>query len=249
MRAVTFDLWDTIVDDDTDEPIRAERGLLPKPKERRTLFVNEVLEHHSFDLDRVNEAFDHLNDRFRHWWKVEHHTPIIGDRLREGYRFLGIDETPGFAEMVEAFSMMEVDIPPVLAPGIRGCLENLHGRYKLGIVSDAIVTPGSYLRKILENYDLLHLFDYCVFSDEAGAAKPAGKVFDIACAKLNVTRENLVHIGDREANDIDGPANYGAHSVLYVGVVDRGSIATTRADAVCYHHDDMPGLIDGIFAK
>ena len=37
IKAITFDLWDTLVADDSDELIRAERGLRSKKDERRHL--------------------------------------------------------------------------------------------------------------------------------------------------------------------------------------------------------------------
>ena len=38
IKGVTFDLWDTMVRDESDEPVRAARGLRSKKAERR-LFV------------------------------------------------------------------------------------------------------------------------------------------------------------------------------------------------------------------
>jgi FMN phosphatase YigB (HAD superfamily) len=249
-KAVTFDFWDTIVIDDSDEPKRASKGLATKAQARRALFVTELLAHHpGLNNSQADAAFDHCNALFRHWWKVEHRTPAIGDRLREGFRHLNLEPTPGFDEMVARYAALEVETPPDLAPGIHGCLDNLAGRYRLGIISDAIVTPGAGLRQVLKDYGLLHYFDYCVFSDEAGAAKPAPKVFDIACEKLDVPPENLVHIGDREANDVAGPVNYGAKCVLYTGVIDRGSSKTTAANAVCIHHQELPITIDALFPE
>ena len=49
IRAITFDLWDTIVIDDSDEPKRAAQGLSSKPVARETLFIEEVRAHH-FDI-------------------------------------------------------------------------------------------------------------------------------------------------------------------------------------------------------
>jgi len=249
-RAVTFDFWDTIVIDDSDEPKRAAKGLTSKAVARRAIFVGEVLAHHpEIGRDQADSAFDHCNQLFRHWWKVEHHTPPIGTRLLEGFRHLDLAPTPGFEDMVAAYAALEVDTPPDLAPGIQQCLDDLSGRYRLGIISDAIVTPGIGLREILNEYGLLHYFDYCVFSDEAGAAKPAPKVFDIACEELQVRPENLVHIGDREANDVAGPVSYGAKCVLYTGVIDRGSSGSTAANAVCIHHNELPATIDALFPE
>ena len=45
IQAVTFDFWDTLVIDDSDEPARAARGLPTKVETRRQLFVEEVLRH------------------------------------------------------------------------------------------------------------------------------------------------------------------------------------------------------------
>jgi putative hydrolase of the HAD superfamily len=249
IRAVTFDLWDTIVVDDSDEAMRAARGMPSKKQAREELFVAEVLAHHpEVGQERAAAAFAHCNERFRHWWKVEHHTPHIALRLETGLRWLGVGNTPGFDALVKAFSRMEVDLPPDLAPGIEACLAALHGSYRLGIVSDAIVTPGRDLRDILKGHGLLHYFDVCVFSDEAGAAKPAPRVFEVACEALDCRPSELIHIGDREANDVAGPVNFGSHAVLYTGVIDRGDVPTTRADVVCTHHDELPSAIAGLRA-
>ena len=194
-------------------------------------------------------AVEAANARFRHHWKVEHHTPCVSDRLAVGFEVLGIARTPGFDALVGAWENMEVQIPPDLVPGIGDCLEALHQSVKIGIISDAIVTPGVGLRQILGDYGLLRHFDHFVFSDEAGAAKPAPRVFDLACAGLGVAPGELLHIGDREANDIAGPVAYGAHCVLYTGAIDRRAPGeTTQADAVVSHMAQMPAAIARVSA-
>ena len=243
---VTFDLWDTIVIDDSDEPKRAAQGLPSKQDMRRSLFVEEVLSHHpEFTRMEVDAAFDHLNDWFRQCWKVDHHTPAIGDRLAKGLLHLNIEPTPGFDEVVAKFSTMEVEIPPDLTPGIAECLDHLAGKYRLGIVSDAIVTPGLNLRELLANHGLARYFEVFVFSDEAGASKPDRKVFDLALATLGGKPSELAHIGDREYNDITGPVAYGAHGILYTGAINRGT-ENTRATAVYDHHRHLPELLAAI---
>jgi len=244
IRAVTFDLWDTIVADDSDEPRRAARGLASKVATRRQLFISEVRNHHQdIGEERASEGWDAANEWFRHCWKVEHHTPGLDERVRKGFEALGIEPTPGFSDLVQALAQMEVEIPPDAAPGIEACLRNLHGRYKLGIVSDAIVTPGSGLREILAKHGVADVFEIFVFSDEAGASKPDRKVFDVAAAGFGCEVHEILHIGDREYNDIGGPLGCGAKAVLYTGVIDRGA-TESRAHAVCSHHDDLPGIID-----
>ena len=249
IRAVTFDLWDTIVIDDSDEPKRASQGLLPKAEARLELFVEEVRAHHfEISRDRIEQAFTKATGQFNFHWKMEHRTPSVRTRLGWAFEALEIPPTPGINQLVRALEDMEVELPPDLAPGIRPCLEQLHGDYRLGIISDAIVTPGSGLRKILDHHGLLSYFDVFLFSDEVGAAKPSPVVFRRAISEFNIAPEELLHIGDRETNDVEGPLDFGSHGILYTGVVDRGGSHKSRATAVCRHHDQLPGILAGIQA-
>lgn len=247
VRGITFDFWDTIVDDDTDEPKRAAKGLPSKAEARVATFVDEILAHHpSIGREAAEAALAHANATFRHHWKVEHHTPCVADRLFVGFEKLGIARTPGFDGLVQAWEEMEVQIPPNLVPGIGDCLAALHGRYTLGIISDAIVTPGVGLRQILKDYGLFQYFDHFVYSDEAGASKPAARVFDLACEGLGVAAAELAHVGDRPANDIAGPNAYGSYSVLYTGVVDRRVDGDPVASVVVRDMTELPAAIAGL---
>lgn len=244
LKAVTFDFWDTIVADGTDEPKRADAGEPPKAVAQRRLFVQEVSTHHpELPLERINAAFDHMNQWFVQAWKVGHHTPHISERVLEGYRHLGIMPSPGFDHMVQALARMEVVFLPDLAPGIIDCLAVLKDRYKLGIISDTITSPGTSLREMLERYGLKDCFDALIFSDEVGASKPAPAIFAAAMEALGLDDPaQLAHVGDREANDIAGPLAFGAHAVLYTGIKDRGS-HNTKASGICAHHRDLPALL------
>ncbi len=242
LLAVTFDFWDTLVADDSDEPKRAALGLPPKPTARLRLLTDEITRHHpDISPERVKAAFDHANERFRHFWKVEHHTPAVPERLQLAYDFLGIPPTPGFGEIVRAVEDMEVEVPPQFVPGV-DALAELARDYKLGIVSDTIHTPGRGIRQLLESRGLLRHFSYLIFSDEVGASKPNPLVFQRASAGLGVPLESIAHVGDRESNDVDGPLALGMKAVLYTGAVDRDS-ASTRAHAVCSQMADLPGII------
>lgn len=244
IAALSFDLWDTLVVDDSDEPLRRARGLAPKAEAREALFVEEIAaQHPELPEERLRAAHAEAQRRFRHAWKVEHRTPSLADRLAVALDWLGIGPTPGFPAMLEAYGSMEVRCPPRPAPGAKELLARLHGRLPLVIVSDAIVTPGRGLREILAGHGMRDAFAAFVFSDEVGAAKPDPQVFRVAAERLGVEPASLVHIGDREANDVAGARAVGARSVLYTGVVDRGS-EHSAADAVCSHHEELPGLIE-----
>jgi FMN phosphatase YigB (HAD superfamily) len=246
IQAITFDFWDTIVADDSDEPKRAAQGLPPKPAARLQLLADEIARHYThISAEQVALAFAHANERFRHFWKNESITPTVAERLQEAYTFLDLGRTPGFDALVREIEDMEVHLPPDFAPGIHEALADLAPHYKLGIISDTIHTSGRGLRQLLEKEDLLRHFSCLIFSDEVGASKPAARVFEQAAAGLGVPLTRMVHVGDRESNDIAGPLAVGMQAVLYTGVVDRDS-ANTQASAICHDYTDLPRIITAL---
>lgn len=249
IQAITFDFWDTIVADDSDERKRAARGLPGKAAARLHLLTGEIADHHpDISAGEVAQAFDHANERFRHFWKHEHVTPTVAERLQIAYDFLNIPRTPGFDQVVREIEEMEIHIPPDFAPGVHEALAELAQHYKLGVISDTIHTPGRGLRQLLASQDLLRHFSVVVFSDEIGAAKPAPSVFQRAAEGLGMPPADIVHVGDRESNDVAGPLAAGMRAILYTGVIDRNS-ANTQANAICRHFSELPGIIEALDQK
>jgi len=256
IQAITFDFWDTLFVDDSDEPERAARGLAPKPVARRAAFVQAVLAAYpAVGEAAAGAAMDHADAWFRRCWKIEHHTPSVTRRLEVALDRLGVAPPQGWAALVASLEEMEARIPPRPVPGAAEALAALAARWPLGVVSDAIFTPGRCLRRVLEANGLLRYFtpSAVVFSDEAGAAKPAPAVFERAAAGFRAAGVDcyvggLVHVGDREANDVDGPLAAGARGVLFTGAVDRRGGAPTRAAAVCDDLRALPAILAGLEA-
>jgi putative hydrolase of the HAD superfamily len=115
------------------------------------------------------------------------------------------------------------------------------------VISDAIFSPGRALRELLAGYGLLDYFSAFVFSDEAGWSKPAPQVFRRAAELMGCQLDEMVHIGDREQNDVVGPKSVGARAVLFTAAIDRGT-AGTQADAVCTAARDLPDVIGSLDA-
>ncbi len=246
IKAVTFVFWDTIVDDDSDEPKRAALGLRSKRDERRYQVWEALNAEQPIDLERVSLAYDTAEAGFNIVWKENHINWTVDQRLRVVLRGLGRTlPDAAYADLVEHHGRMEVDVPPDLIEGIGEAIGDLASRYKLCIVSDAIVTPGSGLREILDSYGLKQHFSGFAYSDEVGHSKPHRSMFDVAAAQLGVELSEIVHIGDRDHNDVKGPHAVGAKAVLFTATRPDDKNATT-ADAICEHHRDLPGIIDAL---
>ena len=251
IEAITFDFWDTIAIDDSDEPKRAALGLPTKLEARTQMFVQKIRARHPrIKPERAAEAYHAANERFRHDWHDEHRTPSVTTRIYYAYEYLGLKPKPGeyaqlvreIDELVREIETMEIRIPPDFTPGVYDTIQLLAQDYKLGIISDTIHTHGRGLRNLLERQGILPYFSYLVFSDEVGMAKPSTAVFREAAIGLDVAPTRIVHVGDRESNDIVGPLELGMSAILFTGIVDRGS-HKTRATAVCRNFVDLPQII------
>lgn len=251
ISAVTFDFWDTLAADDSDEPKRAALGLPPKPEARAVLFARRIAElYPHISQEKAMAAYQAANQQFREDWHNEHRTPGVATRFYYAYEFLGLKPSPGhyaavmreIDQLVLEIETMEVRIPPDFVDGVHYTLQVLSQEYKLGIISDTIHTHGRGLRHLLAIEGLLPYFSYMVFSDEVGASKPSPEVFRQAAIGLDVPPNQIVHIGDRESNDVAGPRAFGMKAILFTGLVDRGS-TKTGANAVCQNFVDLPQIV------
>ncbi len=243
LKAITFDLWDTIIRDDSDEPKRKAAGRPAKKDERRDLVHDCLARHESIPRDLVDRSYDTVDAAFSKVWKEHHVTWTVAERLEIVLKGLGrtLPEIE-FAELVRLHEEMELEIRPDIVPGAKEALKELHGKYKLGVISDAIFTPGRALRQILSDAGIVGFFDVFIFSDEAGRAKPDPSVFLAAAKAFGIKPEEMAHIGDREHNDVEGPHRVGARAVLCTAVIDRGS-GSTKADAMFHDYGELPGVI------
>jgi FMN phosphatase YigB (HAD superfamily) len=242
VQAISFDLWDTLFIDDSDEAVRASRGMRSKRAERRFLVHQALSRHHPVTADQVDLAYDVVDAAFRKVWHDHHITWTVRQRLTvllEGFRLpLPEDEV---AKLIHLHEDMELTVRPRLVPGVKAALEELRGRYKLAVVSDAIFSPGRALRELLRGENLLNFFDALVFSDEVGCSKPDRRVFDKAAGELGLPAVGLVHIGDRDHNDVKGAQAAGARAILFTAVKNRDG--ATSADAICHRYEDLARII------
>src|SRR5450759_745576 len=113
VRVISFDLWDTVFIDDSDEPKRRAQGLPPKPVARRELVHNYLSRHASIERALVDCAYDTTDAAFREVWHNQHVTWTVAVRL--GVLLKGLKrELPAaeFAELVRLHEDMELAVRP-----------------------------------------------------------------------------------------------------------------------------------------
>lgn len=87
-------------------------------------------------------------------------------------------------------------------PGVRELLARLHGRYRLGVLSN--FTDPRPVRRVLERDGLAEYFDAVVISAEIGQRKPVPAIFEHALRALDARAEHTLFVGDDPNDDIEG---------------------------------------------
>ena len=110
------------------------------------------------------------------------------------------------------------------APGALELLADLReSGYRLGVISNTVGEPGSYLRPVLASMGFDRHIESFVFSDEEPWTKPSPEIFRYALHQLGETPAKAVHVGDGWA-DLEGArrAEYRG-AILFTGLAAYGA--------------------------
>jgi putative hydrolase of the HAD superfamily len=219
IKAVTFDLWNTLLEDKhfnaprlqaTAEALRAN-GTPRSPED-------------------VREAYRSAARAYRREWEEDQRHMDVDRRISHMLRELDVESDSKLVEdMVARFEACFLEDPPTLKEGVEETLNALTGRYRLGIISDTGVTPGSVIREYLEGRGLLHHFESTVFSDETGYCKPHPFQFEKALRELDAKPLEAIHVGDLVRTDIVGAQSIGMKAV-WVQTEGKTAPEHTRPD-------------------
>ena len=109
----------------------------------------------------------------------------------------------------------------------KSALEKLHGKYKLGIVSNLAIPEC--VDKLLEKHDLNRFFGVVVVSGAVNKRKPSPEIFEKALVKLGVSAENAVFVGDTVDADVEGAKNAGMKTI-YIERRPQKEVENARPD-------------------
>ena len=90
-------------------------------------------------------------------------------------------------------------------------LQSLHGKYKLGIVSNYAIPEC--VDRLLKDHDLNRMFDVVVVSGAINKRKPSPEIFKKTLKTLEVSAAETVFVGDTLDADIEGAKKVGMKAV------------------------------------
>ncbi|UCE29377.1 MAG: HAD family hydrolase [Candidatus Bathyarchaeota archaeon] len=205
IRAVTFDLWNTLL---------CERFY----SDYRIGLLVHALDEEGFPRDRhrVEVEYSSTIDFFYEvWMKERRHIPAT-KLMKFILNRLDVHLPAEIKNrLVKNFEEAILKDPPPLVRDARKVLESLHGLYIIGLVSNSGVTPGRVLRQVLDDQKVLQYFSCTMFSDEVGYHKPHPTIFRKAIKELNVKANDTIHIGDLLEPDVAGAKAVGMKTVWF----------------------------------
>jgi len=212
LRAVTFDLWSTLI---MESPQGS--GWARTERIRR---MNEILnaERIPADMEMLGQAYRTVGERLEALWKthrdigVEEQVKMLLDLLPNGECIPRSESLMN--RLIEAYTQPILSELPVPLEGAAEVLENLQVRgLRMAVICNTGRTPGKILRIILERLGLLKHLSVQTFSDEVGLRKPRAEIFLRTLAALGVEPREALHVGDTLGTDIAGAVAVGMRAV------------------------------------
>jgi FMN phosphatase YigB (HAD superfamily) len=200
VRAVVFDLFDTLVD------LRFED--LPKHQHEGRWLPASVPALHAAVAERAPIAFGDFVEAMITQDK-EIHAPRYreGREVPTGERFealvghLGIDD-PDLPEVLTSLHMGVLRSAVRVPEHHRELLAQLEARVRVGLCSN--FTHSETAVGILEEAGFDAHLDAIVVSDAVGWRKPRGEIFEHVMGELDVAPHEVLHVGDSLRADIGG---------------------------------------------
>ena len=212
LKAVTFDLWQTLILDRPEGLRQARAG--------RVQGIHEILARHGHVVRRadVDRAYDAVGEHLEALWKTQRDIGTRG-QVRILLDCLGLDGAVAGDDRImraldEAYCLPILSALPVANAGAAEVLEALSARgLALALICNTGRTPGTMLRIVLERLGLRRFLSALTFSDEIGLRKPHAEIFLRTLAALAVPPAHVAHVGDDLTTDIAGARGVGMRAI------------------------------------
>jgi FMN phosphatase YigB (HAD superfamily) len=128
-----------------------------------------------------------------------------------------------------------------IAEDAEDVLLELHGKYRLGIVSNFAIPECVF--RLLERDGLAGLFDVVVVSGAVNKRKPCPEIFQKALETLGVDVSEAVFVGDTVDADVQGPQSLGMKTIYIERRLQKG-IEQTFPDLIIKNLSELPMALE-----
>jgi putative hydrolase of the HAD superfamily len=234
IKAVLFDMFDTLM------MIRKNHEFYSPSLMRMYRYLNKNGINVSFDT--FQKAYIKARDDLYVKADVNLEEPHFNVRVSETLKSLGYNydvSSPivaaATAEFCEEFMTFVY-----LDENTESLLRILHGKYKLGIISNFAIPEC--VDKLLKTHELDKLFDAIVVSGAVNKRKPSPEVFERTLKALGVSASETVFVGDTLDADIEGAKAVGMKAVYIERRIEK--VEQVRPDQTIKSLSELPMVLE-----
>ena len=230
IKAVLFDMFDTLM------MIRKNPDFYSPSLMRMYRYLNGNGVNVSFDT--FQKAYIKARDELYAKADANLEEPHFNVRVSETLKSLGYNHevsSPIVAAATAEFCDEFMNFV-YLDANTRKLLRTLHGKYKLGIISNFAIPEC--VDKLLKTHGLDNLFGAVVVSGAVNKRKPSPEIFERTLKVLDVSASETVFVGDTLDADIEGAKAVGMKAVYIQRRIEKAeqTVQTRqlRASANCH---------------
>lgn len=231
IKAVLFDMFDTLM------LVRRNHDFYSPSLMRAYKFLNKN------GIDVPFDVFEkvYIKTRDDLYAKIDANLeePHFNIRISETLKNLGYNNsssskivTGATAEFCDEFMTFVY-----LDPYAERVLQALHGKYKLGIVSNFAIPEC--IQELIETHGLADLFNVIVVSAAVNKRKPSPDIFLTALKQLDVSVDETIFVGDTLDADIDGAKNVGIKAI-YIQRRMENAEGHVKPDTIIKSFEELP---------
>jgi putative hydrolase of the HAD superfamily len=247
IRAVVFDLFDTLVDLSLRDLPRVEIDGRSVPSTAGALH-EAVAAHSEIEFEPFMAALTEVDREFRETRYARGLELPTLERFEAVVDRLGIDapELPGvLTETHMGLIRKQVSVPE----NHKQVLDDLARRVRLGLCSN--FTHSAMALGLLDDCGFRTRLDALVISDAIGIRKPRAEIFEAVLTELGVAPEETLHVGDSLSADIGGAAPLGIRTAWITRRIEDRDAALRahdgpRPDCVIADLSEIEGLLDAL---
>jgi HAD superfamily hydrolase (TIGR01509 family) len=220
LKAVTFDLWQTLLLDNRE---LGRARTLVRLEGAQSVLARLGME---FDLETIRLGYRAC---YRECQRVREERRDLSFRQQVEFFIDQIED--GLLSRLDPEAVDEIESiysdsffvhPPLPHRDAVAVLRDVKAMgLSVGLISNTGMTPGVAFRRFLEEKGMLGYFDTLTFSDEVLLSKPSDEIFLMTLRAMGATPEQSIHVGDHVKNDVVGANRCGLKTVWITGFYEN----------------------------
>ncbi len=211
LKAVTFDLWGTLM---LESESGTRRTRIERIRRMEEAFREERM---AVEPEAIDRAYDAVGRRLTELWATlrDIGAPEQVDLMLDMLQVLAPPRPEALmARLVDAYTLPILSDLPAPLDGAPEVLAELRARgVRTAVICNTGRTPGKVLRIILQRLGMGTCLQLQTYSDEMCLRKPRPELFEQTLAGLGVQPHEGLHVGDTLASDVAGAKGVGMRAV------------------------------------